>query len=121
MIESHDLIQELVDDILTTIIIDALDECNADRRHELLGVLEAIIRGSSKPVKILVSSRDSEEDISTKLMQSLTQVAIRKTSKHISIQKSWVLSVATTADRSVVIDLEATDLFPLAILEGTTD
>jgi Cdc6-like AAA superfamily ATPase len=41
-----------------TIIIDALDECDPHRRHELLEVLDQIIQHASKAVKFFVSSRN---------------------------------------------------------------
>lgn len=39
-------------------MIDALDECNAKRRHELLQALDNIIQKSASLVKVFVSSRD---------------------------------------------------------------
>lgn len=41
-----------------TIVIDVLDECRADRRHELLGTLDIIMERSDQLVKAFVSSRD---------------------------------------------------------------
>ncbi|KAL6717826.1 hypothetical protein ACLMJK_003911 [Lecanora helva] len=46
------------------IIIDALDECEEDTRHELLEALDDVVNSSVKPVKVLVSSRD---DVDLKL------------------------------------------------------
>lgn len=43
---------------LTTIIIDALDECDPRRRSELLEALTEILETSAGLIKILVSSRD---------------------------------------------------------------
>ena len=43
---------------LTTIIIDALDECEQFLRLELLDALKEILQASSGLVKILVSSRE---------------------------------------------------------------
>ncbi|KAI9772569.1 MAG: hypothetical protein M1839_002451 [Geoglossum umbratile] len=45
----------------TTIILDALDECIPDTRHELLQALDDIIQKSAGLVKILVSSRDNQD------------------------------------------------------------
>jgi hypothetical protein len=47
---------------LTTIVIDALDECDPERRTDLLETLESILQESSSLVKIFVSSR-SDQDI----------------------------------------------------------
>jgi hypothetical protein len=44
-----------------TIIIDALDECDPARRHELLTGLDNIIQQSASLVKVFVSSRDDND------------------------------------------------------------
>jgi hypothetical protein len=46
------------------IIIDALDECNNETRHELLEALDRIISQSDKLVKVFVSSRDDVDIVS---------------------------------------------------------
>ena len=50
----------------TTIVIDAMDECEPQKRGELLGFLETILRDASSLVKIFVSSRN-DQDIVYKL------------------------------------------------------
>lgn len=45
----------------TTIVIDALDECEASTRYKVLSGLTEIIRRSSALIKILVSSRNDGE------------------------------------------------------------
>ena len=52
------LILDILGDTPATIIVDALDECNPSRRHELLDSFDEIIQKSANVVKILVSSRD---------------------------------------------------------------
>lgn len=52
-----------------TIIIDALDECDSDRRYELLESLDYIIQHASKAVKVFVSSRN-DGDIVCRLENS---------------------------------------------------
>ena len=52
------IIQLIAQYPLTTIIIDALDECNPGKRCDLLKELGKILRESSGLVKIFVSSRD---------------------------------------------------------------
>jgi hypothetical protein len=60
--ESCALIMQLIEHYpLTTIVIDALDECNAEKRADLLEVLEIILRESTQLVKIFVSSRDDQD------------------------------------------------------------
>ncbi|KIM92814.1 hypothetical protein OIDMADRAFT_107066 [Oidiodendron maius Zn] len=60
--ESCALIIQLIEHYpLTTIVIDALDECNAEKRADLLEALETILRESTQMVKIFVSSRDDQD------------------------------------------------------------
>jgi hypothetical protein len=60
--ESCALILQLVEHYpLTTIAIDALDECDPEKRGDLLDTLETILRESSHLVKIFVSSRDDQD------------------------------------------------------------
>ncbi|KAI9763081.1 MAG: hypothetical protein M1840_000928 [Geoglossum simile] len=54
---------------LTTIFLDALDECDPNTRHELLEALDDIIQKSAGLVKVFVSSRD-DQDIVWKLRDS---------------------------------------------------
>ena len=57
--ESRALIIQLIEQyLLTTIVIDALDECNPRKRCDLLKELGKILRESSGLVKMFVSSRD---------------------------------------------------------------
>lgn len=46
---------------MTTIIIDALDECDPSKRPDLLEAFEQILHESSNLVKIFVSSRDDQD------------------------------------------------------------
>ena len=46
---------------LTTIVVDALDECDPEMRADLLETLETILRDSSNLTKIFVSSRDDQD------------------------------------------------------------
>jgi hypothetical protein len=60
--ESYALIIQLIEQYpLTTIVIDALDECDPRKRRDLLKTLEQILRESSGLVKIFVSSRDDHD------------------------------------------------------------
>ena len=43
---------------LTTIVIDALDECDLSSRAELLESLNQVVEGSAGLIKILISSRN---------------------------------------------------------------
>jgi hypothetical protein len=46
---------------VTTIVIDALDECHTETRYRLLRALSSIIRDGTGLVKIFVSSRDDKD------------------------------------------------------------
>lgn len=60
--ESLDLIISLVNTYpQTTIVIDALDECDPEKRKRFLWSLQTIISDSSSLVKIFVSSRDDDD------------------------------------------------------------
>lgn len=69
--ESTALIIELSRDRpLTTIVIDALDECEFSSRGDLLDALSRILQDSCSLVKILVSSR-ADSDIVCHLLDCL--------------------------------------------------
>ena len=60
--ESCVIVLQLVEHYpLTTIVIDALDECDPETRFELLEALERILQESSNLVKIFVSSRNDQD------------------------------------------------------------
>ncbi|KAL9093857.1 MAG: hypothetical protein Q9165_003780 [Trypethelium subeluteriae] len=60
--DSRALILQLIEQYpLTTIIIDAMDECDPRRRREFLGTLELILRDASSLVKIFISSRNDQD------------------------------------------------------------
>ncbi|KAH0536664.1 hypothetical protein FGG08_006490 [Glutinoglossum americanum] len=68
--ESVEVIIELTSYYLrTTIVIDALDECDRNTRHRMLKALDSILQKSSGLVKIFVSSRD-DQDIVLRLESS---------------------------------------------------
>ena len=52
------LILEITNETSATIIIDALDECNATTRHLLINALQKIVQQSANVVKIFISSRE---------------------------------------------------------------
>jgi hypothetical protein len=60
--ESYALIIQLVEHYpLTTIIIDALDECDPETRADLIETLERVLQESTRLVKIFISSRDDQD------------------------------------------------------------
>jgi hypothetical protein len=64
--ECVDLIIQILQDNPATIIVDALDECDPKRRHELLFAFDEIIQKSANVVKIFASSRE-DDDIKCRL------------------------------------------------------
>ena len=58
------LILELTQENPATIIIDALDECDEEIRHELLEALDTVISNSTELARVLVSSRDDVDIVS---------------------------------------------------------
>jgi hypothetical protein len=68
--ECKNLILDLLDSNPAIIIIDALDECDPRRRHELFNALFEILRESVYLVKVMVSSRYAD-DIARRLEDSL--------------------------------------------------
>jgi len=60
--DSLDLVKTLTEAYgVTTIIVDALDECNPETRQSLLDAFEEILQESAGLVKIFVSSRDDQD------------------------------------------------------------
>lgn len=77
-------LQECVEHILAlletnpaTIIIDALDECDPARRHELLLALDRIREESASLVKVFLSSRDDQDIV--RRLKNLPDVFIHAT------------------------------------------
>lgn len=94
--ECVELILGLLESNPATIIIDALDECDPSRRHELLSAFEKIIQNSANVIKIFVSSRD-DNDIVCRLANS-PNVFIRASDNGEDI----VRFVRTQVDQSIV-------------------
>lgn len=60
--ESRDLIIESIGNYgITTIVVDALDECDPETRQSLLDAFEDILQEAAGLVKIFVSSRDDQD------------------------------------------------------------
>ncbi|KAI4100789.1 MAG: hypothetical protein L6R37_005237 [Teloschistes peruensis] len=73
--DCKDAILELTSQSPAIIMIDALDECDPKRRHELLQALSIFVQTSSNLVKVIISSRD-DGDIVCRL-NSVPNVSIR--------------------------------------------
>ena len=66
--ETTNQIVEIASKMPVTILIDALDECCPDKRHELLAALDLVLERSAQLVKVMVSSRD-DVDITLRLQR----------------------------------------------------
>lgn len=62
--ESKQLILSLTDDNPATIVVDGLDECDPDRRYQLIEALEEIVQQSANVVKLFLTSRDDGDIVS---------------------------------------------------------
>ncbi|KAL8958324.1 MAG: hypothetical protein Q9193_004597 [Seirophora villosa] len=83
--DCDDLVLEITDQLPAIIIIDALDECDPLRRHELLKALRHIVVKSNNLVKVLVSSRD-DPDIVCRL-NNVPNVYIRSDDNGIDVER----------------------------------
>ena len=65
--DSCDIIKKLIEYYpVTTIIIDALDECNSEEREKLLDAVEGLLKDSSFGLlKVFLSSRDDQDIVCT--------------------------------------------------------
>ena len=69
----------------TTLILDALDECERPKRSEIIRIFHECLAQASKPVKIFISSRP-DYDIKRKF-QDLANVEIQATDNYDDISK----------------------------------
>ena len=67
--DSTKLVLAILEEIPATIAIDALDECDPSRRHELLAALDTLAQKSENVLKVFVSSRN-DNDIVCRLKDS---------------------------------------------------
>jgi hypothetical protein len=83
------------------IVIDALDEVDPDKRHELLQAFETICSTASNPVKLFVSSRN-DTDIRT-MLEGLLNLFIYATDSRGDIETFVVKEVKTVIKRKRLI------------------
>ncbi|KAH8432426.1 uncharacterized protein LDX57_010062 [Aspergillus melleus] len=65
-VDTKNMLLQLTEEGTTTICIDAIDECAADRRTEFLDLIKSLLNDVKGTVKILLSSRPSS-DLSARL------------------------------------------------------
>ncbi|KAL8645974.1 MAG: hypothetical protein Q9210_006409 [Variospora velana] len=83
--DCKDLVLEITDQLPAIIVIDALDECDPLRRHQLLQALRDIVINSNNLVKVMVSSRD-DADIVCRL-NNVPNVYIRSDDNGIDVER----------------------------------
>lgn len=69
----------------TTLVLDALDECDSQSRNQLVKVVEFLLSRSERPLKIFISSRP-DDDI-RECFASLPNIRIRATDNQMDIEK----------------------------------
>lgn len=69
----------------TTLILDALDECEPQSRRELLEIFDYFVSHSSNPIKIFISSRP-DGDIRERF-KDLANIEIQAADNHSDISK----------------------------------
>jgi hypothetical protein len=69
----------------TTLILDALDECDKYKRGMLIGIFDYFVDHAQRPVKIFVSSRP-DGDIKERF-KNLANIEIQATDNHNDISK----------------------------------
>ncbi|KAJ4419129.1 hypothetical protein N0V82_005142 [Gnomoniopsis sp. IMI 355080] len=69
----------------TTIVLDALDECDKDCRHELMSLFDELLAQAPRPIKLFVASRP-DVDI-TEHFHERAFINIRATENHEDINK----------------------------------
>jgi len=82
--ETLTLLLELFKENPATIVIDALDECDPEERHNLLSALDTIIIESASLVHVFVSSRN-DGDIVCQLEES-PNIFIRASDNAVDIE-----------------------------------
>lgn len=90
----------------TTLVLDALDECDKHKRHELIGAFDYFLDHALRPVKIFISSRP-DGDIKERF-KSLANIEIQATDNHHDISK-FVKSEITKHRRWAKISAELQD------------
>ncbi|KAL3460118.1 ankyrin repeat-containing domain protein [Aspergillus heterothallicus] len=85
----------------STLIIDALDECDPNTRDELIEALNEFIRDSEKPVKVFISSRP-DPSIATEL-ESNPNVGIQAGDNQDDIRKYLDIELDRQAKKAAVL------------------
>ena len=90
--EATNLVAQIVDDrVMTYIIVDALDECNRDNRHDLLIAFMKLLQQAAGLLKIFVTSRDDQDLVS--IMNTYPEIRISAADNKADISHYVVHSV----------------------------
>lgn len=100
--ECTDIILQLLEDNPTIIVVDALDECDAVLRQDLILSFRRIIEESPSVLKLFLSSRD-DRDIVTK-MKTASEVYIEATDNRTDIQNFVVYQVKKAIEEERILN-----------------
>ncbi|RFU32262.1 hypothetical protein B7463_g4088, partial [Scytalidium lignicola] len=86
MSSCKELLLELINSYpMTTLILDALDECDKDKRNKLIEIFDYLVDHALRPVKIFISSRP-DGDIRERF-KNKTNIQIQSSDNHEDISK----------------------------------
>ena len=107
--EATDIIIDTIEDRpLTYIVIDALDECDRQKRDTLVDSLKTILAKSTSMVKIFVTSRDNHQDI-TWSMNGYPALCIDASKNQADIDHYVQYSVKNAIERKKLLPTEKVD------------
>ncbi len=117
--ETTELTLDLLQTNPATIILDALDECTPNLRHELMTALENIISKSANVVKIFVSSRD-DTDIVLRLGR-FPSIVIQGNDNHQDIKRFVDFEVHRAISDKLLLDGQVSDLLKERVIKTLVD
>jgi len=108
-------IVKILEDSPAIIVIEALDECDAVRRQDLILALRQIIRESPSVVKIFLSSRD-DRDIVTK-MRTASEVYIKAKDNSVDIKNFVVSQVEKAIEEERILNGKVSESLKADIID----
>lgn len=99
--ETVEVILALLETLPANIVINALDECDPDWRHELFEALDTIIQQSASLVKVFVSSRDDRDIVCC--LTSSPNMFIRTSDNKVDIERFARTEVAQAIKKKRLI------------------
>lgn len=113
--ESAEVILQILEENPAIIVIDALDECDAIGRHDLIRSLREIIRESASIVKIFLSSRDDKDIV--KQMATASEVYIKAEDNSKDIEDFTKFEVGRAIQQMRILNGEVSETLKVDIIE----